>query len=226
MLRKTLLACGILSSLLYVGTDVLAAMRYGDYHSFTSRAISELGAIGAPTKQLVDPLFFSYSVLLMAFGIAVWSSPGRRRAFHLVGGCLIAVAAVGLVTWRFFPMRLRGTGDLSSDMPHIVLTAVSVLLILLAVGVGSSLYGRLFRLYSFATIGILLLFGALAGVEGPRLAAQQPTPWLGLTERVNIGAYLLWVLVLAVTLWRSSSERETGVLVPRRKVGEVRGFVH
>jgi hypothetical protein len=33
MLRRVLLACGVLSSLLYVGIDALAAMRYGDYHS-------------------------------------------------------------------------------------------------------------------------------------------------------------------------------------------------
>ena len=54
MLRKILLVCGILSSLLYVAIDALAALRYEDYHSYASQAISELGAIGAPTKPLVD----------------------------------------------------------------------------------------------------------------------------------------------------------------------------
>jgi hypothetical protein len=208
MLRKALLVCGIVSSLLYVGTDVLAAMRYGDYHSYTSRAISELYAIGAPTKQLIDPLFFTYSVLLMAFAVGVWISPGRKLALHLVGGLLIGIAVVGLVTGLFFPMKLRGTSDVSGDAPHIALTAVSVLFILLAVGFGSSLYGRRFRLYSFATLLILVVFGAWAGFEGARLAAQQPTPWLGLTERINIGAYLLWVLVLAITLLRSTELRQ------------------
>lgn len=118
---------------------------------------------------------------------------------HLGGGLLIGIAVVGLVTGLFFPMQLRGTGDVSGDAPHIALTGVSVLFILLAVVFGSSLYGRRFRLYSFATLLILFVFGALAGFEGARLAAQQPTPWLGLTERINIGAYPLWVLVLAVT---------------------------
>jgi len=45
MVRKLLLICGILSSLLYVGTDILAAMLYEGY-SYTSQSISELGAIG------------------------------------------------------------------------------------------------------------------------------------------------------------------------------------
>jgi hypothetical protein len=66
VLRKILLACGILSSLLYVGIDVL-----------------------------VDPLFIAYDVLLIAFGVGVWTFPGRTRALHLVAGLLIAIAAVG-----------------------------------------------------------------------------------------------------------------------------------
>src|SRR5580765_364664 len=69
MLKRILLACGVLSSLLYVGIDALAALRYPEYHSYASQAISELGAVGAPTKELVDPLFIIYGVLLIAFGV-------------------------------------------------------------------------------------------------------------------------------------------------------------
>ena len=202
MLRNTLLVCGVLSSLLYIGADVLAAMLHGDYHSFTSQAISELTAVGAPTEPLVHPLFIIYDVLLMAFGMAVWRSLGRKRAFHLVGGLLIGIAAVGLV-WP--PMQLRGTGDVSGDAPHIAVAGVIVVFILLAIGFGASLFGRRFRAYSLATILILLLSGALTGIAGSRLAAGQPTPWLGITERINVGAYLVWVLVLAITLLRSKN---------------------
>src|SRR5215207_9971225 len=98
MLKRILLVCGVLSSLLYVGIDALAALRYGDYHSYTSQAISELGAVGAPTKQLVDPFFIAYSVLLMAFGVGVSASANRNRALHLTGSLLIGIGAVGLLT--------------------------------------------------------------------------------------------------------------------------------
>src|SRR6185503_21326749 len=106
MLKKTLLVCGILSSLLYLAIDALAAFRYGDYHSYVSQAISELGAVGAPTKALVDPLFFTYSILIVAFGVGVWSSAQRKRVLHLIGGLLIGIGVVGLITP---PMYLRGT---------------------------------------------------------------------------------------------------------------------
>jgi len=55
VVRKVLLGCGVLTSLLYVGIDQLAAVRYGEYHRFVSQMISELGARGTPTKHLVDP---------------------------------------------------------------------------------------------------------------------------------------------------------------------------
>ena len=57
MVRKSLLVCGILASLLYAGTDVLASIRFGEYHSFTSQAVSELMAKGAPTERFVDLIF-------------------------------------------------------------------------------------------------------------------------------------------------------------------------
>lgn len=203
MLRKALLVCGVLSSLLYVGADLLAAVRYPGYHNFTSQAISELTAVGAPTKGLVEPLFIVYDILIIAFGVGVWRSAGRKRALRVVGGLLVGIGVVGLVAMPFTPMNLRGTGNLSSDAPHIVVTGVTVLFILSAVGFGATLFGRRFRLYSLATLVTLLVFGAWTGFEAARLAAQQPTPWLGVLERIHIGAYLLWVAVLAFILWRS-----------------------
>ena len=98
MLKRFLLVCGVLSSLLYVVIDGVAALRYGDYHSYISQAISELGAVGAPTRPLVHPLFVAYGVLLIAFGVGVWTSAGRTRALRVIGTLLVGIAVVGLVT--------------------------------------------------------------------------------------------------------------------------------
>jgi uncharacterized membrane protein YhaH (DUF805 family) len=149
---------------------------------------------------MVDPLFLTYSVLIVAFGMGVWASAHEKRALRLIGGLLIGIGIVGLVTP---PMNLRGTGNISGDLPHIVLTGVIVLFILATITAGASLYGRRWRRYSFATILTLLVSGALTGLAASRLAAGQPTPWLGVAERINIGAYLFWVLLLAITLLRS-----------------------
>lgn len=202
MLRKTLLVAGVLSSLLYVGIDLLAALRYGVYHSFTSQAISELGAIGAPTKQLVDPLFSIYGVLLIAFGVGVWASADGKRPLQAIGALLIGIGVGG---WLTPSMHLRGTGGVSGDVPHIVGTGVIVLFILAAIAIGASLCGRRFKFYSWTTLVILVLSGALTGVAAGDLAAGRPTPWLGLIERINVYGYLLWVGVLATTLLRKNT---------------------
>ncbi len=199
---------------MYVGADVLAALQYPDYHSYTSQAISELTAVGAPTKDLVEPLFMAYAILAIAFGVGVWTSAPRQRGLHLLGGLLVGIGAVSLLA-PLAPMHLRGTGNISSDAPHIVLTTVTVLFILAAIGFWAFLFGRRFRRYSLATLLTLLVFGAWTGFESTRLAAQQPTPWLGVAERTHIGAYLLWVLVLAVTLLRSRIPAISGSSVER-----------
>jgi hypothetical protein len=115
-LVRIALVCGMVSSLLYASADVLAAMRYADYHSFTSQTISELTAIGAPSRRLVLPLLIAHSFLALAFGVGVWRSAGPNSR--------------------------------------------------------------------------------------PRIAAQEPTPWIGVAERINIGGYLPWQRVLALSLLR------------------------
>lgn len=209
MVRKVLLICGILSSLLYVGTDILAATQWEGY-SYTSQSVSELMAIGAPTRPLVVSLFTIYNVLVIAFGFGISATANRKRALHFSGILLIGYGIVGQVALLFFPVHLRGAEKTISDTMHVILTMVIVLFTLLSIGFGAAALGKWFRRYSIGTILILLLFGVLAGLDGPRIAAQMPTPWLGVMERINIFASLLWVLVLAIILLRS--EKESGQL--------------
>ena len=54
-----------------------------------------------------------------------------------------------------------------------------------------------------ATIVILLAFGGLTIANATRVATNLPTPWAGLWERINIGVFLIWVVVLAVILLRT-----------------------
>jgi hypothetical protein len=200
MVRKGLLICGVLSSLLYVAMNVFVAMLWEGYSS-ASQTVSELSAIGAPTRLLWVWLGIAYSLLVTAFGWGVWASARPDRPLRVVGGLMVAYGVISLA-WPFAPMHLRGTEFTLTDTMHIVLAMVTVLLMLLAIGFGAASFGQRFRLYSVATILILVAFGALTGVDGPRIAANLPTPWIGVWERINIGAFLLWVVVLSIALLR------------------------
>lgn len=206
--RQTLLVCGILSSLLYVATDILGALRYDGY-SFTSQAISELMATGAPSEPFVDPLFIIYGVLALAFAVGVFrEAAGQSRALRIAGALLIAYALVGFTGPTLFEMHPRGSGMQGGDTPHIILTGVLVLLTLLAIVFAAFALGKRFRVYSLATLAVLVVFGALTAPFGARLAPGQPTPGFGILERVNIYSSLLWMAVLATALLRRPTRHD------------------
>jgi membrane protease YdiL (CAAX protease family) len=108
------LVCGIVAALLYVPATILGAMRYAGYSS-TSYSVSELFAIDAPSKSLVDPLLVAYSVLWIAFGVGVWLSAGRTRALRIAAAGLIGKEVEGVVVQLFFPMHQRGVAVTSND---------------------------------------------------------------------------------------------------------------
>jgi hypothetical protein len=202
--RKTLLVCGIASSLLYA--LMIWAIRYDGYNVF-SQVPSELTAIGAPTQTLWARLGFIYTMLVTAFGIGVWKSAGGNRVVRIVGGLILAYASLGFL-WPFAEMHQRDViaagGATLSDTMHVVLGAITVVLMFLAIGFGGAAFGKRFRLYSIGSIVVLLAFGGLTFLEAPRLQTNLPTPWIGLWERINITVFLLWVVVVAFVLWRSA----------------------
>jgi hypothetical protein len=50
--------------------------------------------------------------------------------------------------------------------------------------------------------GLVVGFFTLGFSYVPEANAGQPTPFLGLLERIGFGAYFVWLTVLAVALWR------------------------
>ena len=206
--ERFLLICGILSSLLYVAADVLATLRYEGY-SYTDQTWSELSAIGAPTRPLMVALVgIPYSVLVIGFGVGVWQSARGKRALRVVGGLLVGYGVVCL-TAPFTPMHLREVlargEETLTDTLHIIGASMDVLFLLLIIGFGAMAFGKRFRLYSIGTILVLLVFGALASLQAGQLAANQPTPWMGIEERINIYGTMLWVAVLAIGFLRAQS---------------------
>ena len=202
MVRKILLASGIGSSVLYVVMNVVAAMRYPGYDS-VSQTVSELSAIGAPTRDLWVAAAMLYEILIVAFGIGVWMSARHRRRLQVVAGLLLAY---GIFNFWWPPMHQReviaaGGGTLT-DQLHLVWAGVAVLFMFLFIAFGATGFGTRFRLYSIGTILVLLFFGALTFPSTDAIATGQPTPWVGVWERINIFMYLQWIAVLAIRLMR------------------------
>lgn len=194
-----LLYCGIASSLLYVAMNVFVAMQWPDYSSRTM-TVSELAAVGAPTRALWIPLAAIYSVLVIAFGWGVHMAARAAKRARVAAKLLMLYGCTGLL-WPLFPMHQRhvlAAGGASwSDLMHIVLTIVTVVIMLLAMGFAAVSFGRSFRYFTQLSMGALMLFGLLTSMEAPNVDVDGPTPWIGIWERINIGVFLLWIVVLA-----------------------------
>jgi Protein of unknown function (DUF998) len=209
MRRRALLACGIVSSLLYVGANVVGARRWSSY-SLSAQTVSELSAIGAPSRPVVIPLLTGHGALLIPFGFGVRESAGGKRGLRATAA-LLMVLGVSDLPAPLFPMHQRealASGEGSrTDTMHIIVTSVNSLLILLAIACASTAFGRRFRLYSAGTILLLLIAGGLTATQASRLEANRSTPWAGISERISIGGYLLWQAVLATLLIGADAKR-------------------
>lgn len=205
--RRALLFCGILAPVLYVAMTLFVGLLWQGY-SVVSHVPSELSAIGAPTRLLWMWLGIVYGVLMVAFGWIVWKSAPPNRALRVVGALLMAHTIFG----QFWPPMhqravLAAGGGTLTDTLHLVWAAITGFFFMLMVGFGAAALGKRFRVYSIATIVIVLACGAVTGTYASQVQADLPTPWVGVWERISIAAFMGWIAVLATALLRVPQER-------------------
>ena len=208
--RKHLLYCGIAASLFYIAMNIFFPFLDKRYNWIT-QTVSELSAVDAPTRPLWFPLGIVYTLLIAAFGWGVFRSTDGKRSLRIVGILLIINGLIGL-TWSPMHQRevLAAGGGTFTDIWHLVMASVTVLLMFLSIGFGATAFGKGFRFYSIITILVFIVFGVLTFVEAPNVDKNLPTPYIGLWERINIAAFMAWLLVFSINLLRlekNSSER-------------------
>lgn len=199
-IRKALLAAGPVSSLLYViATDILAASRWDGYRR-AEQMVSELFAVGSPGRDVLLPFTWLYTLLFTAYGIGVWISVHGTRVLRIGAGLLTAYGLWNIIG-ALYPLTL---GDEASVPMHILATDIQLALMVAAMCfVAAGFRGRM-RAYSIASLLVSSLVGIVAF-----MAAPGPNLLLGIGERISIGAFLLWVAVLAVALWKRPAAGRT-----------------
>jgi hypothetical protein len=208
--RRHLLYCGIAASLFYIAMNIFFPFLDKRYNWIT-QTVSELSAVDAPTRPLWFPLGIVYTLLIAAFGWGVFRSAVGNRYLCIVGILLIINGLIGL-TWSPMHQRevLAAGGGTFTDIWHLVMASVTVLLMFLSIGFGAAAFGKGFRFYSIITILVFIVFGVLTFVEAPNVDKNLPTPYIGLWERINIAAFMAWLLVFSINLLRlekNSSDR-------------------
>jgi len=181
-------------------------MQYPGYN-IASQTVSELSAIDAPTRTLWFVLCIFYSLFLIAFGTGIWLSANGNRKLRFVAAIVLFDAVFGIF-WP--PMHRReviaaGGGTLTDNL-HLVWAFVHLVLMLLMIGFGAAAFGKSFRIFSAAVVLLFIVFGILTAKESPGIQTNLPTPHIGIWERINIGAYMLWIIVFAIVLVRRNNK--------------------
>jgi hypothetical membrane protein len=188
---------GIVGPVIYVLTVIIGGALRPDY-SHLYNTISELTVAGAPNLVLMNVLFGLYNLMVAVFGLGAFldSIVDRSKKFKTAMIMLVVIGCLGLMM-DFFPQDQRNATVTTAGMLHITLAGLASLLTMAAIllaGLSFSANTRLKKLavYSFVSCALIFLSGGLA-------AAAVANDWRygGLVERITIGLFIQWLLVVA-----------------------------
>jgi hypothetical protein len=205
------LLSGILAPIIYILAVLIGGALRSDY-SHIANFVSDLIQAGAPNKNLLDPIFGIYNLATGAFAIGLFfwikdrHQPGVRMNTGSLGAIvLLAEAFFGFVT-IFFPEPAPGSPVTTTGMMHIILASLSSLTTMatiLLVGIWFRKVDgmRSYSTYSFVSLAIVFCAGGLAAYSGATHSAIA-----GLVERITIGGFLQWMLVIGIVLFQSEKK--------------------
>ena len=203
MNQKLFYLCGMLVPFLYIFMyTVGGALRPG--YSQISNSVSELLSPGSPNKTLLDVINVTFALLYTTFGIAVFRFVMGSEHDALIGrigaGMIIAVGIASIGS-AIFPQDATGTARTLPGTLHLIFVfgfqIPGAILSILLMGFWLNRTGIFpgFALYSYISVGIIVLSGVLAG---PTMG----TPIMGLVERISALAVHQWLFLLAWNLFR------------------------
>lgn len=207
MKSRIFLLGGVIAPLIYALAVILGGVLRPGYNHI-SQAVSELIEVGAPNKAILNPLFILYNLLTAAFGLGLFyfvrskSQPsGGLNSGSIAALVLVAEAVFGFVT-VFFPQDVPGTPFTATGTTHIVLAGLSSLtsmaaILLLALWLRGIPGMQGYRIYSWISLAIVFLTGGTAA-----FMTAKGIPINGLMERITIGGFLQWMLVMAIKLFQ------------------------
>jgi hypothetical protein len=208
-ITRVLLICGVLASGLYIATDIAAATLFYPGYDYTAQQVSELSAIGAPSRSFWMTMGYPYGLLCLAFALGVWRAASDRLPLRIAAGLIVLFTLNGFFWGLVAPMHMRGTEFTGTDTAHIGFAIAAVLLMLGFIGFGAAALGRGFRLYSAVTVAAMLAAGAVVSTQVAAIAANQPTPGMGLVERISVYGPMIWMAVFALALLRREPSPST-----------------
>ncbi len=211
-LTRVLLVCGVAAGALFLAMDLLAAFWLYPGYEYTSQQVSELSAIGSPSREFWMTMGYPHFALSIAFAAGVWRAAAGRPSLTITA-LFLGLFAVNSLLWGIVaPMHMRGADFTATDTMHIVFAGSAVALMLGFMISGALSQGMAFRWFTGLVSIAMLAAGGIVSTAIPAIAAGEPTPWMGLVERVSVFAPMLWMAAFAVALLREQPKASTSPL--------------
>jgi hypothetical protein len=186
---------------LSLATDLLAIARAAGY-SPMRQSISELTAVGAPTRPLVTTLRVAGDALMAAFAVGVTATAGKSRPLAATGGLVATQAALDAFATAALPRDYGRPTWAPRNTANTVVMAAGVGCFVAAMGTGAAAVRGPFRLLS---AGIPFSYAVLTVLSILRRPRDEPPSSTGAQERTMAYTCELWAAVLAVVLLRRRS---------------------
>jgi len=201
--KKLLYFGGIFGPIVFLLNDIIGGIVTKNYN-YIEQPISDLTKAGTQDTYLLGSfLLFIAAIMAIIFGIAIISHYKFKisKLIFLGGLLLIIIGIFNSLTGTIFPQDPIGGGVATfPGTMHLILVGIVVILTLLTlpmIGIGfyRERQWKSFRLYTFISLSIMIIFGVLSGY-----VIANEIELMGLFERVVAYAFQVWSVILAYKL--------------------------
>jgi hypothetical protein len=204
LLRKALLALGILAALTWISADLYASFHYEGYQ-WPIDAISGLSTVDSPVQSMSRAGTLLYDLMRIGFAAGVWLSADKRRSIQVTAAALLAFSLTDFAA-SLFPWYPEEPLTTPANLAHGVFAgALPMIWFFLSIAAGASAGDKGFWAFSYATILAILILGALPLLGSFEIGVDQPPAFFGASERINAYGYMLWMIALAIVLLRNQA---------------------
>lgn len=200
MTTRQIAATGIASVVLF-WTALFTFGGLDPTYSHATRAVSELGMVGAPHQWAWNIIGFVLPGLLLA-----WFGLGMARTLEgpgAIGAVLLCISGTFFAATGVFPADLHERGSFTTRA-HIVSSFAS-LLVWLPAPILIAVSARRQSMRAMMWVSVAGLICVLAGVVFGRELLSR-----GFAQRLNFATYFAWVLAVSLLLMRRAEAAASG----------------
>lgn len=186
---------GILGIIFYFLHVIVGTMHYPGYDAL-SQAVSDLTAHTAPSKDIARGLSSAYAmmVIVAVFMVFIYFKDKVNRLFS-IGLILFAVMQVfSGVGYAIFPLSDQGYAGSFSDLMHMVVTVIVVLLSIVSmvcIGLGAIRHKhRVLGIVTLVMLSLMFIGSILTGIV--------PKDYFGIVERISVYSVVIYSGVLSI----------------------------